>query len=101
MTARFKDVSLGSQARLLLALALPTAAVIFCLFVGLRLAGLPMTRSGLDPGLFVALLVALIMAGLILLLQLAALLFLRLLPWRGPRLKIETEQGDALRRVFE
>ena len=101
MIARFKDISLGSQARLILALALPTASVIFTLLFALSLAGVRLSRSGRDSGLLVYLLVALIMAGLVLFFQLAALLLLRLLPWRGPRLEIETREGDALRRVFE
>ncbi|HEX8309236.1 MAG TPA: hypothetical protein VF645_12545 [Allosphingosinicella sp.] len=101
MIARFKDVSLGSQARLLLALALPTALVIFALFVALSLAGIEVTRSGRDPGAFVYFLAALILAGMILLPQLAALLLLRLIPWRGPRLKIGAGEDDALERVFE
>jgi hypothetical protein len=101
MIARFKDVTLGSQAKVLAVLAVPTAALIFGLFLGLRVAGLPMTRSGLDPGLFVSFLVALILAAIMLAFQLAALLVLRLLPWRGPRLHIRSEDGDSLRRVFE
>jgi len=101
IVARFRDLSLGSQARLLLALAPPTAFAIFALLFSLSLAGIPMTRSGRDPGLFVHFLAALIFAALILAFQLAALLLLRILPWRGPRLNLEVEDGDALQRVFE
>ena len=101
MIARFKDLSLGSQVRLMLTLAVPTASLIFGLFLALSIAGIQVTRSGLDPGPFVYLLSALILTAAMLLFQLAALLLLRLLPWRGPRLKIETKEDDSLRRVFE
>jgi hypothetical protein len=101
MIARFKDISLGSQARLLVGLVLPTASIIFAFLFALWLADIQLSRSGRDPGLTVYFLVALIFAAMILAFQLAALLVLRLLPWRGPRLEIEAGRGDALRRVFE
>lgn len=86
----------------MLALALTTGLVILALFFTLSLAGIPITRSGRDPGPFGLALVALFFAAAIALLQLAGLVLLRLLHWPDPRLKIEMQgEEDRLRRVFE
>jgi hypothetical protein len=100
--ARLRQIAFGSQVKIVLALALPTSVVIFASFFILSLAGIPLSRSGRDPGTFVLVLVALFLGAAILLCQLAALALLRLLPWRGPRLEIEIGRDEEeLRRVFE
>ncbi|HEX8064546.1 MAG TPA: hypothetical protein VF535_15195 [Allosphingosinicella sp.] len=74
--------------------------LLFAFFLALSLAGIPLGRSGREADIFVLALVALFFAAAILLFQPAALALLRLLPWRGPRLKMESDEDD-LRRVFE
>jgi hypothetical protein len=84
-----------------LALAFAAGLVILALFLTLRLFGIPITRSGRDPGPFGLVLVALFFAAAIALVQLAGLVLLRFLPWPDPRLKIETRDEEELKRVFE
>jgi hypothetical protein len=84
-----------------LALAFVAGLAILALFLTLSLAGIPITRSGRDPGPFGLVLVALFFAAAIALFQLAGLVLLRFLPWPDPRLKIEARGEEELRRVFE
>jgi hypothetical protein len=91
---------LGSQVKIVLALAVPTGLIIFGLFLALALAGDPVSRSDeVEP--VSDLMVAAIFAAGIALIQIAGLALLRLLPWPGPRLEIETEERDDLRHVFD
>jgi hypothetical protein len=86
--------------KIVLAVAFPTFILIFAFFLALSLAGIPLSRSGREPGVFVLALASLIFAAAILLLQIAALALIRLVRWPGPRLRIDTD-GEDLRRVFE
>ncbi|HYI39226.1 MAG TPA: hypothetical protein VE053_02790 [Allosphingosinicella sp.] len=91
-------MSFGSQVKLVFVLALFTAPVIFALMLALQLADAPVSSDGDDSVLMLAA-VGLILALMIAVLQVAGLGLIRLLPWRGPSLKVEG--GDHLRRVFE
>jgi len=93
---RLRQVSFGSQVKLVFALAPFTALIIFALMLALQLADAPVGGYESIPMLAA---VALIFALLIAAMQIAALGLIRLLPWQGPSLKVE--DGDHLRRVFE
>ena len=89
-------MSFGSQVKLAILLALFTALIIFALLLSLQLAGAPVGDYESIPMLAaIGLIMALMIAGI----QIAALGFLRLLPWKGPSLKVEGD--DHLTRVFE
>ncbi|HEX6374956.1 MAG TPA: hypothetical protein VFZ91_04470 [Allosphingosinicella sp.] len=103
MNIRLKQLSFGSQVKAVLAVGLATAAVIFILFLGLQVAGL-FAGGGGDaepvPVVMIGLAFAsLVLAAFVALLQVAALCLLRLVPWRGPSLKVRQEVDLA--RVFE
>jgi hypothetical protein len=99
---RLRNVSLGSQVKLLAAVGCATAVVLFVLLAVLQMRGIAISRSGRFHSLPVLALASVMMAGLIALLQIAALGLLRLLPWRGPALTIAREDDSAeLRRVFD
>ena len=93
---RLRQLSFGSQVKLVFLLALFTALAIFALLLGFQLAGKPIGDPDSIPMLAV---VALMFALMIAAIQIGALGLVRLLPWDGPSLKVEG--GDHLRRVFE
>lgn len=92
-------MAFGSQVKLLLVLALPTALVIFALLLAFQLAGAPISSSGRYYSAPILAVVGLILALTTAAIQVAALGLIRLIPWRGPSLKIEGD--DHLTRVFE
>lgn len=91
-------MSFGSQVKLVFLLALLTAFAFFALFLGLQLADRPLGDGEPDSIAMIAA-VALILAAVVAAIQIGGLALLRLLPWQGPCLKVES--GDHLRRVFE
>ncbi|HYW14729.1 MAG TPA: hypothetical protein VE891_01055 [Allosphingosinicella sp.] len=93
---RLRQLSFGSQVKLLLALVPFTALVVFEAMLALQLAG---SSVGDEEGIAMLIAVALIFAVMIAALQVAALAILRLLPWQGPSLRVEAD--DHLRRIFE
>ena len=98
--ARLKNIAFGSQVKIVATLAGPACLIIFLIFLAMSAAGAPI--GGDDDGPLSDLTVAAIFAAGIALLQIAALGLLRLLPWPGPRLKIEGQaEEDRLRNVFE
>lgn len=95
---RLRQISFGSQVKLIFLLALLTAFAFFALFFGLQLADRPVGGGDADSIPMLAA-VALILAAVIAAIQIGGLAVLRLLPWQGPSLKVEG--GDHLWRVFE
>jgi hypothetical protein len=98
-----RQLSFGSQVKTILVVALPTAAVFCVLLLLLELAGVPVAGRANGAALLTIVLAfaltSLILAYVIALFQIAGLALLRLLPWRGPELKIE--EPRHLGTIFE
>ena len=96
-------MSFVSQVKLVVLLGLPTAIMIFLLFLALALAGFFRRPPDNDvPLAFMALILALLsgfLAGIVVVFQIVGLVLLRLLPWRGPELKVEEPRN--LSGIFE
>jgi ABC-type Fe3+-siderophore transport system permease subunit len=90
-----------SQVKLVLLLALPTGAMIFFLLLALALTGFFDDRTPTPPIIVVltCVLICLVFTAVVAILQIAALGLLRLLPWRGPELKVEEPRN--LSGIFE
>src|SRR6185503_19652963 len=99
---RLKHMSLVSQVKLVVLLALPTAVMLFLLVLALAATGLFDDGRNAVPTVVVVLTSALIsgvIAGLVVVFQIVTLVLLRLLPWRGPELKVEEPRN--LSGIFE
>lgn len=101
--ARMKQLSFGSQAKIVLFLALPTTAILFALLILFDLGGAFRHPPDVD---YAVVLMALAVVGAIFglgiaMIQVAGLVILRLLPWRGPALEIEEVRDPGLAGIFE
>lgn len=97
---RLKQMTFGSQVKMILVLALPTAALLFILFLVLQIVGAGLIQSD-EPVVIVlaSAMMAAFFAAAGSALQIAALGLLRLVPWRGPELKVE--EPKHLAGIFE
>jgi hypothetical protein len=102
---RFRHLSLASQAKLALLLSAAGMVPMFLLLVAAELGGASLLEGDPDiaaspvAAIFILAFAALFLAVCTLIVQLLALALLRLLPWRGPLLKV-AERPD-LERIFE
>jgi hypothetical protein len=100
---RLKQMTFVSQVKLVLLLALPTGAMIFILFLAMALAGFFNNRPQDDAPFWMIVPILAVFSGIcaamVAITQIAALGLLRLLPWRGPELKVEEPRN--LSGIFE
>ena len=103
---RLKQLTIGSQVKAALALAVGTSGAIFMVLMLLNLGGAPIGGRPEEGAPFVIVVLTLILtsgglAAIIAILQIAGIFLLHLLPWRGPELKVEDPEPAHLAGIFE
>ena len=100
---RFRQLSLAAQVKIVFALAVPTSAILFGLFILLDLAGYFRRPEGAGYGVVLTALAAVcaLVAAALAAIQVAGLLLLRLIAWPNPALDMDEPRDPNLVEIFE